>query len=185
MADLLKPPYFKVIVFVGANQPRVNFDLVTAFQSKGEDVRYIKIGGVGKNALDFHIAYYIGALATTEPDAFFHVIAEDRGMDPLIAHLTAERGLRVSRTPTLQDLPLLAAKPDGTAPDDEKLSVALAYLVQRGRQRPATVKTLVGSIGALFNPRLDETTTLRLLDALEQNGIFVRQENKVIYGLPD
>jgi PIN domain len=185
MAELLKSPCFKVIVFVGANQPKVNFDLVAAFQSKGADVRYIKIGGTGKNALDFHIAYYIGEMAAAEPDAYFHVIAEDRGMDPLIAHLKNDKGLRVARSLTIQDIAALTSKTESAAPGDEKLSIALAYLVHRGKQRPASVKTLIGSISALFTPRLDEASTLQLLDELEENGIFARTDNKVIYGLPD
>lgn len=185
MAELLKSPCFKVIVFVGANQPKVKFDLVTAFQSKGDDVRYIKIGGNGNNALDFHIAYYIGELAAAEPGAFFHVITGDRGMDPLIAHLKNDKGLRVARSLSIQDIPALAGKTAIAAPDDEKLSVALAYLVHRGKHRPAKIKTLIGSVSALFDPRLDEASTERLLDELEQNGIFVRTDSKVIYSLPD
>jgi PIN domain len=185
MAELLQAPCFKVIVFVGANQPKVNFDLVAAFQGKGADVRYIKIGGTGSNALDFHIAYYIGELAAADPNAYFHVITCDRGMDPLIAHLKNEKGLRVSRSLTIQDITALTSKADSAAPEDEKLSIALAYLVHRGKQRPTKVKTLIGSISALFNPRLDEASAQRLLDELEKNGIFVRTDNKVIYSLPD
>lgn len=185
MAELLRAPCFKVLIFVGANQPKVNFDLVAALQCKGNDVRYIKIGGVGRNALDFHMAYYIGELAASDPEAYLHLVTEDRGMDTLLGYLKSEKGLRVSRSASITDLPAVTSKAEATLPEDEKLSVALAYLVQRGKQRPATLKTLIGSISALFTPRLDEASTLRLLDELEHNGIFVRQENKVSYGLPD
>lgn len=185
MTELLKSACFKVIVFVGANQPKVNFDLVAALQSKGDDVRYIKIGGTGNNALDFHIAYYIGELAAADPQAYFHVISKDRGMDPLITHLKSDKGLRVTRSLAIPDIPALASLTDSTAPEDEKLSIALAYLVQRGKQRPAKLKTLIGSISALFTPRLDDANTQRLLDELEKNGVFIVTENKVIYGLPD
>lgn len=185
MAELLKPPCFKVMVFVGAHQPRVNFELVAAFQGKGNDVRYIKICGTGNNALDFHMAYYIGELAAVEPEAYFHVITRDKGMDPLISHLQEVKGLRVSRSLTILELPPLLSKTESTAPQDEKLSVALAYLLARGKQRPNKVKTLMGSISALFNPRLDDATTAHLLDELEKNGILVRTDSRVIYGLPD
>lgn len=106
MAELLAPDHFKVIVFVGANQARVNFDLVNALQAKGAGSRYIKISGNGRNALDFHIAYYIGHLATTDPEAYFHVIAEDRGMDPLIEHLQT-LGLQVKRSAAIEDIPII------------------------------------------------------------------------------
>ena len=182
MAELLAPEHFKVIVFVGANQARVDFDLVSALQAKGPGSRYVKISGNGRNALDFHIAYYVGHLASVEPDAYFHVIAQDRGMDPLIQHLQA-LGLKVSRSETIQDISIV--KVDGAAPHDDKLSAALAYLVGRGKQRPGSMKTLRGSISVQFNPRLDEPSTTALLDELESNGIFTRNGAKILYSLPD
>lgn len=182
LAELLAPEHFKVLVFVGANQARVDFGLVSALQAKGPGSRYIKISGNGRNALDFHIAYYVGHLATSDPDAYFHVIAADRGMDPLLQHLQA-LGLKVSRSQTIQDIPIV--KVDGAAPHDAKFSAALAYLVGRGAQRPASIKTLQGSISALFNPRLEEGATTALLAELEANNIFTRNGAKIVYNLPD
>ena len=182
MAELLAPEHFKVIVFVGANQARVNFDLVSALQAKGSSSRYIKISGNGKNALDFHIAYYIGHLATTDPEAYFHVIAEDRGMDPLLQHLKAQ-GLKVTRSVAIQDIPIV--KMDSAVPQEDKLSAVLAYLLSRGIQRPASMKTLLGSVSALFSPRLDEATTKTLVNELEANGILRLNGTRIIYSLPD
>ena len=54
---------FKVFVFVGANQTKVSVDVAAALQRLGTNAEYIRISGNGKNALDFHIAYYIGKLA--------------------------------------------------------------------------------------------------------------------------
>ena len=45
------------MVFVGANQRRVPFDMASAIQRMGDKAEYIKISGNGPNALDFHIAY--------------------------------------------------------------------------------------------------------------------------------
>ena len=49
----LSPDYFRVKVFVGATQSRLSFELVTAIQQIGDRAEYIKIAGVGRNALDF------------------------------------------------------------------------------------------------------------------------------------
>lgn len=103
-------------------------------------------------------------------------------MDPLIEHLQAQ-GLKVKRSAAIEDIPII--KIDGEAPCDEKLSAALAYLVARGRQRPASMKTLVGSISALFNPKLDEPAAKALVDELEANGIFTLNGSKIAYCLPD
>ena len=53
-------------------------------QSLGADAEYVRIEGNGPNALDFHIAFYIGNIAAKDPDCYFHIISKDTGFDPLI-----------------------------------------------------------------------------------------------------
>jgi cell division septation protein DedD len=78
---------YKVMVFVGQGQKSVSVDLASALQELGDAGSYIQIEGRGPNALDMHIAYYIGRIAATDPGAVFHVISRDRDYDPLIRHL--------------------------------------------------------------------------------------------------
>ena len=59
----------KIKVFLGASQVKVPLDIARALQAFGRDVDYIQIDGNGSNALDFHIAFYIGRLAAQAPDA--------------------------------------------------------------------------------------------------------------------
>ncbi|AMO24076.1 PIN domain-containing protein [Ramlibacter solisilvae] len=181
-ADTLAPAHFKVLMFVGANQPRVNIEVASTLQAKGTDARYIRISAAGRNALDFHIAYYLGQLAAAEPEAYFHVISADKGMDPLMQHMQAA-GLNVGRYEDVTHIPIV--KLPATSSEEEKLSRLLAYLVARGPQRPASVKTLFGSASALFSPTLSEDATAHLLHQLERQGIFVRKGSKVTYSLPD
>jgi hypothetical protein len=91
--EALTHDHFRVLVFVGANQTRVPFEIAAAIQRMGESAEYIKISGNGPNALDFHIAYYIGKLASQEPGAYFHIISKDTGFDPLVQHLEREEDL--------------------------------------------------------------------------------------------
>ena len=56
---VLNREHFKVIVFVGANQAKVTFEIASVLQLMGERAEYIKISGNGPNALDFHIAYML------------------------------------------------------------------------------------------------------------------------------
>ena len=86
---VLNEEHFKVIVFVGANQAKVSFDVASALQQMGERAEYVRISGNGSNALDFHIAFYIGQLAAREPDAYFHIVSKDTGLDPLVQHMKA------------------------------------------------------------------------------------------------
>ncbi len=105
---------FRVIVFVGANQSKLPFDTVAAVQQL--DAEYIQISGNGYNALDFHIAYYIGALAKDQPSARFTIISKDAGFDPLIAHLKAKK-IRVSRFCGVRDMPQFKPRDQSLPPD--------------------------------------------------------------------
>ena len=51
---------FNIIVFVGATQVRVPYNLIEAVQAWGDRIRFIKISGNGRNKLDFHIADCLG-----------------------------------------------------------------------------------------------------------------------------
>jgi hypothetical protein len=88
----------RVTVFVGANQTRLPFELVAAMQALGERGRYVKIGGIGRNALDFHLAFYLGELAACDPHTHYRIVSKDTGFDPVISHLRG-RGLCVERVP--------------------------------------------------------------------------------------
>lgn len=90
----------RVLVFVGAQQNRIPFDFAEAMQQLGERARYVKIGGTGRNALDFHLAFYLGELTQQYPGGAFRIVSKDSGFDPLIAHLQA-RGFDVERCQAL------------------------------------------------------------------------------------
>jgi len=178
----LARPVFKVWIFVGAQQQKVKYDLVELMQSKGDAARCIKISATARNALDFHMAFYTGQLATEEPESYFHLIAKDKGMDPLVEHLQG-RGLNVQRWESVFDIPIVKKPID--APEDDKLSLIIEYLVRRGSQRPASMKTLISSVAALFSPKLGEADVTVLVEQLRANGVFDVVGTKLHYSLPD
>jgi hypothetical protein len=85
--DRLTPGQCRVIVFTGETTRRVDVDLAFALPRFGADIQRIGISGSGPNALDFHIAFYIGHLAATEPGVAFTIVSKDTGFDPLVKHL--------------------------------------------------------------------------------------------------
>ena len=176
----LDKEFFKVYVFVGANQAKVNFDVVEALQRLGSNGKYIKISGNGPNALDFHIAYFIGKLAAQDEAPFFHIISKDTGFDPLIAYLKTNK-IYACRSKSIYDIPIIkAANSDNLA---ERISAVVANLKQRGNSRPRTPKTLSNTVNSLFQKNLSESDLSGLLKALEQHGHIVVSENKVTYKL--
>ena len=173
---------FKVLVFVGATQTKVPFDLAAAMQALGESAQYVKIAGTGKNALDFHIAYYVGELAAKEPGASFHIISRDTGFDPLIRHLKSKK-IRAQRDGDLAEIPVLRLS--SATSNDEKISAIVKNLAGRGQSRPRKVKTLSNTINSLFTENLSEQQLAALVKELEQRQYIRVNNNNVSYHLLD
>ena len=180
--SVLEKEHFKVIVFVGASQTKVAFDVAAQLQRLGPSASYVKIAGNGPNALDFHIAYYIGQLAAAEPDAYFHIISKDTGFDPLITHLKSKK-IFACRSKDISDMPIVkAANSKGPS---EKLAVIVANLKQRGASKPRTVKTLSSTVSSLFQKALPEDELASLLKLMEKQGLLAITGTKVVYSLPE
>ncbi len=178
---VLNEEHFKVIVFVGANQTKVSFEVASALQRMGDRAEYVRISGNGSNALDFHIAFYIGQLATQAPDAYFHIVSKDTGFDPLIQHLKSKKILS-GRSKDVTDIPIVKAAHSKTP--SERLDVVIADLQRRGSAKPRTVKTLGSTINSIFLKQLTDQELTDLLTALEQKGIITIAGTKVTYALP-
>ena len=179
--ELLTRHPFTVLVFVGANQAKVPYELAEAMQKLGDKARYIKISGNGKNALDFHIAFYIGQLASQEPEAYFHVISKDTGFDPLIEHMKGLK-IRVQREKDLAEIPVLRLST--TKSSDEKIAAIVKNLAGRGQSRPRKVKTLANTINSLFTQKLQEKELTAIIDSLQQKKYIVVKDGNVSYKLP-
>ena len=180
--SVLEKEHFKVVVFVGANQAKVAFDVAAQLQRLGPSASYVKISGNGPNALDFHIAYYIGHLTAAEPDAYFHIISKDTGFDPLISHLKSKK-IFACRSKDISDMPIVKAANSKTQP--EKLAVIVANLKQRGASKPRTVRTLSSTISSLFQKALAEDELAAILKHMEQQGFITVTGTKVGYSLPE
>lgn len=171
----------KVIVFVGANQAKVPFDLAATLQALGSNAEYVKIRGNGSNALDFHIAFYIGQLAERDPDAYFHIISKDTGFDPLIKHLK-ENKIYSQREKYLSEIPFLRISNAGSS--GEKIAAIVKSLSARGHARPRKVKTLANTINSLFMKTLEESELMSLIEQLRQQQYVVIESGNVSYKPP-
>jgi hypothetical protein len=173
---------FRVMVFVGAGQSKVAFDTASALQKLGDKAEYVKISGNGSNALDFHIAYYIGKISAQDPGACFHVISKDSGFDPLIQHLT-DQNIVAARFKDVLDIPIL--KTAFGRPTPEGLNVVIANLRRRGATKPTTLKALTNTIDSVFHKQLSGEAVEALVKTLEKDGLITVSDNKVSYAFPD
>jgi 5-carboxymethyl-2-hydroxymuconate isomerase len=163
------------------HQVKIPFDLAEAMQGLGDAARYIKITGTGKNALDFHIAYYIGELAAKDSGAYFHIISRDTGFDTLIKHLKS-RGIKIQRERDLAEIPVVRMS-TATSTDDV-VSAIVKNLAGRGQSRPRKVKTLSNTINSLFTEKLSEQQLSSIVKDLEQRKYIKVNNGNVSYQLP-
>lgn len=179
--NILAAHPFKVFVFIGANQAKVPRHVAVAMQDLGDRAKYVEIDGSGPNALDFHIAYYIGELSAADPAGSFHIISKDRGFDPLIRHLKGKK-IRVRRESDLAEIPNLRI-PKKTKKDD-KIDAIVRNLVGRGHARPRKVKTLQNTISNLVSETLNEAELAALVDELQKRKLIIVNKGNVKYTLP-
>lgn len=171
---------FKIYVFVGENQTKIPFDLASTMQNFGENGKYIKISGNGKNALDFHLAYYIGKLSTENPDGYYHIISKDTGFDPLVKHLRKNK-IRTYRHKDLAEIPLLRIS--NAKNIEEKIDAVIKNLAGRGQSRPRKVSTLSNTINSLFTEKLNENEMASFINTLETKQYITVEQDKVTYNL--
>ena len=172
---------FKVFVFIGANQSKVPRHVAVAMQALGERAKYVEIDGSGPNALDFHIAYYIGELSAADPTGSFHIISKDKGFDPLLRHLKGKK-IRVRRESDLAEIPDLRIPKKTTT--DEMIAAIVKNLVGRGQSRPRKVKTLQNTINNLIAETLNNTQLTAIVGELQKRKLIVVDKGNVRYTLP-
>lgn len=198
---LLKGEQFRVRVFLGPNNTKLPVDLVLAMHEFGDRAEYIMLETPGANALDFHIAYYIGVLSTSDPSGFFHIISKDTGFDPLIKHLKSKKIL-CTRSVSIDEMPcflpivtsgsgansvVVDIKQKNTsarAPVEELIKVAVSDLIKRKASKPRTPKTLMSTIHAKCGKDIPVADIEAVFDGLVSRGYVKVNGAKVSYELP-
>jgi len=139
---LLHRADIRLWVFVGAGQAKLSSELAIQMQAMRERADYVRICGNGPNALDFHIAFYIGQLSGNDPDGFFHIISRDTGFDPLVEHLKA-RKIRACRSASIAGMPLFrqavatdAVAVPATKPKPKPKAKAVTVVVEKAPAPP-------------------------------------------------
>ncbi len=188
------------MVFLGPTNTKLRVDFVLAMHQLGPRSGYVTLETPGANALDFHIAYYLGNLAITDPTAYFHIISKDTGFDPLIQHLKSSK-ISCARSPSIEEMPCFAlsappkheekaiAAPVSAAPTPKDqisnyLKMAVEDLINRKSSKPRTIKTLKSTIQAKFGKGTPIEITEQVYALLIKNGHAKLNGEKVSYALP-
>jgi hypothetical protein len=185
-ADVFVPFFF------GACQKSVPTEFLKAALKLGDRFKPIDIEGQGKNALDFHIAFYIGEYLAANPRASCIILSKDKGFDPLVKHLGG-RGFSVRRAATIADAvgAPAAAKAKATASDskskpDDPLTLddVLQWLKKmQPRARPAKRKGLLAHLKSHFGQKSSEAELDKVIDQMIAKKKISEMAGKLAYQL--
>lgn len=101
----LVPDASQVWVFHGPHQRQVE----ERFASFGADATAVPISKTGKNALDFHLSFYMGYIASRNQASAMVVVANDKGYEPMLEHARS-MGFAVRQVGHGQAIPAVAVK---------------------------------------------------------------------------
>lgn len=176
--NALEDNCFKVIIFVGANQTKIPFEIAASIQRMGTNAEYVKILGNGKNALDFHIAFHIGQLTLQNPNAYFQIISKDSGFDPLIQYLKSKKILS-ARFSSIDDIPMIKTM-KAKVPND-RVQLYIEKLKQPKVSKPRTSKTLFNSINSFFQKQLSEQEIQTIIKKMTEVKFISITDEKISY----
>jgi hypothetical protein len=197
------PPDVTVPFFFGASQKSVSKDFLKSALRLGERFLPIDIEGQGKNALDFHIAYYLGETLAQHPSAECVILSRDKGFDPLVKHLVGRR-FRVRRAAALAEafpaaMPAIAPRGERAKPKAKSSRKSVAPAAPQGltneamlqarnfvagipaRNRPRKRKGLVQSLISGLGRRHDEAVVQAMVEQLIQDGVVQESGGHLSY----
>jgi hypothetical protein len=167
-----------VKIFVGQSQKSIPIELVKQAQRFGHRLEWIKIEGQGKNALDFHITFYLGKLQTEHKMASFVILSKDKGFDPLITHIN---GLK-KNCRRINSLFELCEVADNFSKDQNlKRAIELLSKIEKGK-RPRKRVTLSQHVSSnFFQKKLDDSEIDKIIDYLFIEKLISETNGKLSY----
>lgn len=185
--------------FFGASQKSVPKEFLKAALNLRERFVAIDIEGQGKNALDFHIAYYLGEYLTRSPESACIILSKDKGFDPLVKHLVL-RGFAVRRANSLREaFPAAATESRRPMAEGRRASAATPRPAAAGAaasvpenavqwlsgsartRRPRTRKALAAHLYSHFSKKVPEDDIQVLIDQLIAGGQLSETGGKISY----
>jgi hypothetical protein len=178
-----------VWVFTGSAQSKIPIDLVTSAQALGHRLNWIRIEGSGPNALDFHIAYYLGTSISKNPGNEYYILSKDKGFDPLIKHIAKEKVIckrivsvsEIKSTVPLADKKQTRPVSPGREPDSDYAKVVKNLKKIEKSRLPRSKRTLRQHLNTLVGGPHPEEKINRVIDQLFISGMIAEENNRLRY----
>jgi hypothetical protein len=166
---------YRVCVFVGELQNKIPLELVRSAQRLGGRLEWLKVDGTGRNALDFHIAYYLGLQVERNRGGEYIILSKDKGFDPLVRYVT-KQNVKCRRINSIMEI--VSARKVREHDQDYRKTIENLRKIERGK-RPRKRNTLRQHVKALLGKSATEERLNEIIDQLFIEG-FVSEENGVV-----
>jgi len=165
---------FMVYLFIGESQNKIPFNMVIDAQKFGEKLIWIKIDGNGSNALDFHIAFYLGNMANEKSNDEYIILSKDKGFDPLIRYVL-KKNIKCKRINSINEI---FPNESTSIKNISELEKVIDNLKKIGKpKRPRKRSTLIKHMKTLIGKQFSDQAINDLVDELfiekyitEENG---------------
>jgi PIN domain len=165
-----------IMVFLGQNQTKVRDKTRQYLGGNGE---VIQIEGQGRNALDFHIAFYIGLLAGKHAGAQFFIVSRDTGFDPLIRYLRAQE-ISCQRILPAEKVHCATSTQE---PNAAQMKAVIDNLKKHGKSVPKKLRTLRNVIKDVLRNDLSGKSLDAAIHELKKRGVVKETNGKLSYQL--
>ena len=177
---------FRIWVFTGVSQSRIPIELVKSTQVFGNNLEWVSIDGNGPNALDFHIAYYLGLHTAENAKDEYIILSKDKGFDPLIKHLVNKKikCKRINSISEIESAVRTPAKVKKAIDSDRAYTKIVENLrkIEEGK-RPRNRKTLRGHIKSLIGKSQTEEKIDQIISQLFTAELVVDAGRELTYHL--
>ncbi|MCK5006510.1 MAG: hypothetical protein KAR73_03935 [Spirochaetales bacterium] len=170
---------YRIYVFIGESQNKIPFDLVKAAQKLGGKLKWIKIDGNGANALDFHIAYFLGNQIEKDRNNEYVILSKDKGFDPLVKFIT-KKNVKCRRINSIIEI-APTRKSDSHNEEYRKVLENLKKIDKA--KKPRRRNTLKQHVKSLLGKTLTDEICNEIIDQLFIEGIVSEENGKLIYEL--
>jgi len=192
-------------VFHGPHQNKFDAAMVNAWKPIGDRLQLVQSSKNGKNALDFHIAYFLGVLREQDVAArrqsICIVVTGDGGFDALFDFMRG-KGCAVDKAGSIPEALALAARMKAQAEKSsetkatEKPTPPRATLVEEDvgkivagfasdpKSRPASRKKLEPYVLSRLNNKVTPAVAQAVVKQLIKRGLVTFDGEKIKYVLP-
>lgn len=122
----------------------------------------------------------IGRKSVTVNDAYFHIVSNYTGFDPLITHMK-QAHILAGRVSNIGEIAALAQVKATSQSLEEGIDFAKERLIKPNATRPRTRKTLTSHVAAMFLKALTEEDVTAVVDGLFKCGCVREDGKRLVY----